>query len=709
MPAAPTISAVHPGDEALTVVWTAPEGVTGVTAYDLRWILTSADETVDSNWTVEEDVWTEGELLYVLFGLINGSGYDVQVRAVTDADGRGPRGATPAEPINVFVAAVALPLGLLAVLTSSRSTCSLRPSHCLLVYRLARYSPDDYDLFRFTLTEETGVILFARGPVDTVGVLYDEDAVSLDDNDDGGLGGEPWNFAIGTSLDAGTYYVQVSGAPSSGIGTYTVHAGTIRDTTGRGTAQEVALGSTEVGLFESKADRDYFRFTLEESANVSVRSGGPFTDAGRGHDYRGAGLLGALSSHGTSTAGIVAARDNDLGGRGVAPRATVYGYNFLRTGADQHSIDAATRNMATTAVSSNSWGFSPSPGLNAVVPGWERAVRRGVTTGYGGKGVSYVWSAGNGHLVGDHTNLGGHTNLYAVTTVCAVNDRGQRSEYSEQGASLWLCAPSRDGFVSRPSILAPYNYGRYGDFGGTSAAAPTVGTEVEFVEFVEINTDFDARAFRDLQMELVSPSNAVSVLSVPYPVSDPDAPRFGLRESFRFGSARHLGENPAGTWTLRMSDHVRGGAAGTLRSWSLKIYGHRSTPGAPEISFIGPGPVRGDGRHRAQAGRRERPGERGPRGDERFGSVHLLQPGELGDSDQGAGRLRTERPCVGVRRVDDGPGLRDPCDRHGDRDGEGVPERAGAAGARDHGREGVPRLRPLTGASMVHGWRAEAR
>ena len=49
--AAPTITAAHPGDEALTVVWTAPSGVTGITAYDLRWILTSADETVESNWS----------------------------------------------------------------------------------------------------------------------------------------------------------------------------------------------------------------------------------------------------------------------------------------------------------------------------------------------------------------------------------------------------------------------------------------------------------------------------------------------------------------------------------------------------------------------------------------------------------------------------------------------------------------------------------
>ena len=59
-PAAPTISAVHAGDAALTVLWTAPSGVTGITAYDLRIILTSADETVDANWTVPKDVWTEG-------------------------------------------------------------------------------------------------------------------------------------------------------------------------------------------------------------------------------------------------------------------------------------------------------------------------------------------------------------------------------------------------------------------------------------------------------------------------------------------------------------------------------------------------------------------------------------------------------------------------------------------------------------------------
>ena len=44
-------------------------------------------------------------------------------------------------------------------------------------------------------------------------------------------------------------------------------------------------------------------------------------DTARGHDYSegGHGLLNPLDSHGTSVAGVIAARDNTLGGRGVAP------------------------------------------------------------------------------------------------------------------------------------------------------------------------------------------------------------------------------------------------------------------------------------------------------------------------------------------------------------------------------------------------------
>ena len=91
-PAAPTIDSVTPaarGDTSLTVAWTAPAGETGITAYDVRHIETSADESVDADWTEVDNAWTSGALQYTITMLTNGTGYDVQVRAVdaNDIDG----------------------------------------------------------------------------------------------------------------------------------------------------------------------------------------------------------------------------------------------------------------------------------------------------------------------------------------------------------------------------------------------------------------------------------------------------------------------------------------------------------------------------------------------------------------------------------------------------------------------------------------------
>ena len=940
LPAAPTITAAHAGDEALTVLWEEPTGVTDITAYDLRYILTSADETVDSNWTVKEDIWTDGPVRYILTGLTDDSGYDVQVRAVTDVDGSWSATAagTPTEPGDGYQTAVTVPLDIPLGGDIDAS--------------------NDVDFFRFTLTEETGMVLFTRGSIDTVGELYDGDSNSLEANDNGSSVGGPLNFLIWATLEAGTYYLQVS-TPllSSQTGFYTVHANEVVDTTGIVDAKEVEVGSSENALLYPEEDEDYFKFTLSEETDILLRAGPPVSDTAgelldsngnsiatsddsflpgqprqfllrrqlpagtyyvkveasseheddeeetglysfhvetvtepgstiadaasldfedlgagridpstdadyfridlssathviaravsntveidgelldgdgdpaeagvfaetfsavgpmgftltghleagthyikltraggaatggygirmsrdsdmnvtesvcskpsppfsdplswcqwhlrntgqlggnagedirvvdvwsggnlgagvtvaivddglhedhpdlvdnvdvsRGHDYTdGDGLHSAFDHHGTEMAGVIAARDNDLGGRGVAPRATIYGYNSYRTRLESDFIDAMTRNMATTAVMNNSWVSGGGPGIKMVGGVWATAFDTGVETGYGGKGVFYVFGGGNDAGYGDNSNLDEVGNYYTATTVCATNNRGRRSWYSEKGANLWICAPSSGA----TGIFTTLNYGRYTDSsgGGSTATAVvsgvaalvraanteltwrdvklilaasarkndsgnsgwrtgapkygatgsynfnheygfgvvnakaavdladgwenlppfmetdpaeatpdlvipdattsnpgatvtstvTVGAKVEFIEFVEINADFDAPAFRDLQLELVSPSNAVSVLSVPYKDPDPDAERFGLETSFRFGSAKHLGEDPAGAWTLRMSDHVMGGDAATLKSWSLKIYGHRSAPGAPAISPPSPG------------------------------------------------------------------------------------------------------------------------
>ena len=95
-PGMAAIDSVRPGAGSLTVAWSAPTSdAIGITAYDLRHKPTDSDETVDANWTVEEDVWTTGSpsLQHVLDGLTGGTLYDVQVRAV-NSSGDGPWSAT---------------------------------------------------------------------------------------------------------------------------------------------------------------------------------------------------------------------------------------------------------------------------------------------------------------------------------------------------------------------------------------------------------------------------------------------------------------------------------------------------------------------------------------------------------------------------------------------------------------------------------------
>ena len=101
-----TIS-VTPGDELLTVMWSAPvdDGGSKITGYDLRYISRDAPNKDDANWTVQAGVWSSGALRYDLAGLTNGVGYEVQVRGVNSvgagawsASGIGKPRTTPEAP-----------------------------------------------------------------------------------------------------------------------------------------------------------------------------------------------------------------------------------------------------------------------------------------------------------------------------------------------------------------------------------------------------------------------------------------------------------------------------------------------------------------------------------------------------------------------------------------------------------------------------------
>ena len=260
------------------------------------------------------------------------------------------------------------------------------------------------------------------------------------------------------------------------------------------------------------------------------------------HDYTGEDdIYNPFDHHGTNVTGMIAARDNDVGVRGVAPRATVYGYNILTPGGTTglNIVDAMVRNGVQTAVSNNSWGPSDGPGPSPTFSFWRQAVHAGITEGYGGKGTFYAFAGGNGHLVGDDSNLDEFANSHAVTAVCSVHSEGRRAGYSEMGANLWVCAPSND----RPGrlggargILTTENSDRYyQDFGGTSAATPLVAGVAALTR--SANADL---TWRDIKVILAASASKNDTASsgwqdgaAMHPVSSSD--RYHFNHEYGFG------------------------------------------------------------------------------------------------------------------------------------------------------------------------------
>ncbi len=618
----------------------------------------------------------------------------------------------------------------------------------LAFYRAAVGTIDpttDADYFRIETEEDTHVSVFASGiDVDVTAELLDSDGNTVDGaalrattsgSEEGPLG-----FVLLHELAAGTHYLKVSrnlDGTGSATGPYAVlmredflYAEMID------TCESIPVSNDDIhdalygcqwhldneGQRKGEAGEDanignVWATSMGSGVNVALVDDGfqsdhpdlvDNVDASRNYDYTGDGFYDPADSHGTGVAGLIAARDNSIGVRGVAPRATIYGYNFLQKPSLINAYDAMTRNMADTAVVNNSWGLAARPRPQAAGLLWRQGVESGITSGFGGKGVFYVFSAGNGVDAGDYSTLSELNSHYGVTSACAVNDLGRRSAYSEMGANLWVCAPSSDLDRSRAGIGTTDNLNRYrADSGGTSSAAPQVSgvaalmravndslswrdvrlilaesarkndpdntgwetgalklrsdpatpenyefsheygfgvldaeaavglarswsnlpamrqtgpltssrslsipttgglvsgsiqveSEIDFTEFVEVDATFHAFDFRNLLVELVSPSGAVSKLSVPETTRcpkvnpSPTGPELHCKwtSSIIFGSARHLGEDPSGAWTLRVQDRVHGGWNNRLNSWGITVYGHKATPGEPALDHVEPG------------------------------------------------------------------------------------------------------------------------
>ena len=185
-------------------------------------------------------------------------------------------------------------------------------------------------------------------------------------------------------------------------------------------------------------------------------------------------------THGTSVAGLIAARDgNGTGVSGVAPRAQLVGLNILASNFVADTLDALSHDLDRNHVYNNSWGATDNGHLATPEPNWSSyndTLRNGLKTGRNGLGAIYVFSGGNGAIQTDYSSLDGGVSAMGIVNVCATNAMGKRAPYSERGANLTVCAPSADATddqqpeVTTTSVQNDYTHA----FNGTSASAPMV-------------------------------------------------------------------------------------------------------------------------------------------------------------------------------------------------------------------------------------------
>jgi subtilisin family serine protease len=177
--------------------------------------------------------------------------------------------------------------------------------------------------------------------------------------------------------------------------------------------------------------------------------------------------------HGTSVTGIIGARGwNKIGGRGIAPKASLKGFNMLKASSYANAISS----LGGAAYSSDVDVFNLSYGYETddsflINSSMKAQYIDGITNLRSGKGAIYVAAGGNGFRgFGDASCAAARANgvscqnvsmdpeqsIPYVIVVGALDAVGTKSTYSTAGSAFWISAPGGE-------------YGEdinYGDYGG---------------------------------------------------------------------------------------------------------------------------------------------------------------------------------------------------------------------------------------------------
>ncbi|KAJ6250175.1 s8 family serine peptidase [Anaeramoeba flamelloides] len=199
-------------------------------------------------------------------------------------------------------------------------------------------------------------------------------------------------------------------------------------------------------------------------------------------------------THGTSCAGVAAATDEDGAcGLGAAPKANLIGRRFLCDGTtDADMVEALSdESEGTIHVSSNSWGptgCTEEDGCtyyeqSQVV---KDAIVDAVLNGRDGKGIVFVFAAGNEADDGGDINQYTYAKMAEVIGVAAINNDGGHSYYSNIGSAIVVSGVS-SGFNANGNYTGIRTTDRASttsctdEFGGTSSACPLVAGVVALI------------------------------------------------------------------------------------------------------------------------------------------------------------------------------------------------------------------------------------
>ncbi len=183
-------------------------------------------------------------------------------------------------------------------------------------------------------------------------------------------------------------------------------------------------------------------------------------------------------THGTAVTGIIAARENGLGIKGIASSSDIIFLKYKKEETDAKTIELFNKAEEFGADIINcSWGIEG--GGSDIIK--EKIIDL-ATNGRNGKGTIIVFASGN-----DNESIGNTlANIDEVISVGATNKDNLRTDYSNFGQNLDILAPGGEylgittldpmGSLGKSSLN--FDYALYNDydagFTGTSASAPIV-------------------------------------------------------------------------------------------------------------------------------------------------------------------------------------------------------------------------------------------